>query len=309
MYDPRKPYKKQILELIQETWETPYVSVKNNIIEKKFPYPDIDHTDGIGTKGIYHWQQGTFKNAVLDALAMNLNDLAVMRARPYKLQNHIIVPEEDERILEIIKILSEECKKRDVAITGGEISFHNNIDGLDISITVSGFIKNYKPNRIEIGDTLIGIKSNGLHSNGFTKVREVFGKEYKTEFIEPTSIYSDAILALNEKFDIHGMIHITGGAYTKLKDPLNNVDVQLKKNHKLQPHQIFKELYQRGVSDEDMYRTFNCGVGFILSVNSKEVSKVLSEIKEFDADVIGEIIPGNGKIRIESFFSNKEIIF
>lgn len=80
MYDPTKPYKKQILELIKQTWETPYVSVKGDIypiIERKFSYPEVDHTDGIGTKGVYHWQQRTFGNAALDALAMNLNDLAL----------------------------------------------------------------------------------------------------------------------------------------------------------------------------------------------------------------------------------------
>ena len=92
MYDPEKPYKKQILELIQKTWDTPYVSIKNNVIKKKISYPDIDHTDGIGTKGIFHWQKQTFNNAVLDVMAMNLNDLALMRARPYKLSNHITVP-------------------------------------------------------------------------------------------------------------------------------------------------------------------------------------------------------------------------
>ena len=129
-----------------------------------------------------------------------------------------------------IGTLTEECKKRGIAITGGETSIHNNIDGLDISVTVSGFIKNYKPNRFEIGDILIGIRSNGLHSNDFTKLREVFGRGYKPEFVEPTSIYSDTILTLDEQSDIHGMMHITGGAYTKLKSLLNDADVKLRRN-------------------------------------------------------------------------------
>jgi phosphoribosylaminoimidazole (AIR) synthetase len=159
MYDPTKPYKKDILELIKQTWETPYVSVEEPmegvypIIKKKFSYLEVDHTDGIGTKGVYHWHQKTFRNAALDALAMNLNDLALMRAIPYKLQNHILIPEDDkEAILEIVASLTEECKKRNIAITGGETSIHNNIDGLEISISISGFIKNYKPNRFEIGE-------------------------------------------------------------------------------------------------------------------------------------------------------------
>lgn len=309
MYNTAKPYKKNILELIKQTWETPYVSVKDGvypIIEKKFSYPEIDHTDGIGTKGFYHWQKRTFRNAVLDALAMNLNDLAMARAVPYKLQNHITIPEEDERILEIIKVLSEECKKRKIAITGGENSFHNNIDELDISITVSGFITELKQNIFKAGDILIGIKSDGLHSNGFTKVREVFGNEYRPEFVEPTKIYLDTILSFNKQFDIHGMMHITGGAYTKLKDLLLNTDVKLKKNHKLQPQQIFKDLYAKGISDEEMYKTFNCGIGFILSVSPQDADKIITEL---DTDIIGEIIPGTGKVIIESVFSDKTIEF
>lgn len=311
MYDPTKPYKKQILDLIKQTWETPYVSIEGDIypiVKQKFSYPEVDHTDGIGTKGIYHWQQRTFRNASLDALAMNLNDLALMRARPHKLQNHILIPEDDKgAILEIIKTLIEECKKRDIAITGGETSIHNNINGLDISVTVSGFIKSYKPNKFEVGDTLIGIKSSGLHSNGFTKVREVFGKEYRPEFVEPTAIYLDTILALNEQFDIHGMMHITGGAYTKLKDLLQNADVKIKKKNKLQPQQIFTELYVKGISDKEMYKTFNCGMGFILSVSPQDADGVVSELDH--ADIIGEVTSGTGKIKIESMFSDKEIEF
>jgi len=249
MYDPTKPYKEQILELIKQTWETPYVSVVGDvypIIKKKFSYPEVDHTDGIGTKGVYHWQQRTFENAVIDALAMNLNDLALVGARPYRLQNHILLPEDDrDAILEIIETLAEECKRRDIAITGGETSIHNNIDGLEISLTVSGFIKNYKPNIFRPGDVLIGIRSNGLHSNGFTKV-----------------------------------------------------------DHKLQPQQIFNELYEKGITDEEMYKTFNCGIGFILSTDNAE--EVISKL---DADIIGEVVYGTGKIRIDSMFSDRKIEF
>ena len=307
MYEPIKPYKKKILELIRKTWETPYISVRDDIypiIEKKFSYPEIDHTDGIGTKGIYHWQQGTFRNAVLDALAMNLNDLAIARAVPYKLQNHIIIPEEDERILKIIEALSEECKRREIAITGGETSIHNNVNGLDISMTISGFIKEVKENKFKEGDALIGFRSSGLHSNGFTKVREIFGEEDRVEFIEPTKIYLDEVLDLNSKFDIHGMMHITGGAYSKLKDLLENTDVEINRAHKLEPQNIFKELYKRGVSDEEMYKTFNCGIGFILSVSSKDADNVITEL---DTDIIGKVVSGTGKIKIESMFSDKVI--
>ncbi len=244
MYDPTKPYKNEILKLIKQTWETPYVSVKEGVVKKKFSYPEYHHTDGIGTKGIYHWEKRSFKNAVIDALAMNLNDLTIMRAKPYALIDHLFLPKDDESaILEIISHLTDECKRRGIAITGGETAIHNNISGLEISITMLGFVENPKPNRLKKGNILIGIESNGLHSNGFTKIREKFGTKYKPEFIEPTNIYIDTILSLDKQFEIYGMMHITGGAFTKLKDILpENADIIIRKHHALRPQEIFFEI-------------------------------------------------------------------
>ncbi|MDP1538716.1 MAG: AIR synthase-related protein [bacterium] len=310
MYDPTKPYREQILKLIQKTSETPYLSVKKQVVKKKFSFSEYHHTDGIGTKGIYHWEKKSFKNAVLDVLAMNLNDLLLMRAKPYAVLNHLFLPRDDKKaILEIIKHLSEECKKRKIAILGGETAIHNDMKGMELSITMLGFVEDPKENKFRIGDVLIGFGSNGLHSNGFTKIREIFGKECQPEFITPTFIYFEEIFALNKKFSINGMVHITGGAFTKIKDFLINANAVIKRNHKLKPHPIFKELHRKGVSDKEMYKTFNCGIGFILSVNSKVANKILSEIKDFKADIIGKVVSGSGKIEIESAFSNKKVIF
>jgi phosphoribosylformylglycinamidine cyclo-ligase len=269
---------------------------------------EFHHTDGIGTKGIYHWGKRSFKNAILDALAMNLNDLAMVGATPYALIDHLFIPEDDDvAILEMIKYLSEECRKRNIAITGGETAIHNNIEGLELSVTMLGFIEKPKKNQFKINDVLIGIESNGIHSNGFTKVREIFGNELREDFIRPTNIYLDAILKLNKKFDIHGTQHITGGAFTKFKDLLESADILISKNHELEPQEIFKELYQRGISDDEMYKTFNCGIGFVLSVSEQDADEIISEIKNFKADVIGKVISGSGKIKIQSKFSDKEI--
>src|SRR3989338_417501 len=144
MYNPTKPYKHEILRLIESTWNTPYVTVHRGlypIIQKKFSFPEVQHTDGIGTKGLYHWKKRTFRNAVLDALAMNLNVLAMVGATPYALQNHIVLPRDDHgAILKIVVVLAAECKKRKIAMTGGETSIHSHTKGMDISITVSGLI-------------------------------------------------------------------------------------------------------------------------------------------------------------------------
>jgi len=325
MYKPyiqdKSLYKKQIIKLIQKTWETPYVSVHNQIVKKKFSFPEYCHTDGIGTKGIYHWQKKSFKNAVLDALAMNLNDLLMKNARPYAILNHLFLPRDDKKaILEIISHLVRECKKRKIAILGGETAIHNDMEGMELSITMLGFVEKPRENKFEIGNVLIGIASNGLHSNGFTKIREIFGRKMKPEFLAPTFIYFDTIFPLFKKFNINGTVHITGGAFTKLKDLLNKADAIInpapeqvrygaRRNHKLKPQKIFRDLYQRKISDEEMYKIFNCGIGFILSVSPKKAKQTLSGIKDFKADIIGEIVPGAGKVKIESAFSNQKIIF
>ncbi|MDP2685380.1 MAG: AIR synthase-related protein [bacterium] len=310
MYDSTKPTKKKVLQLIKSTWKTPYLSIKENtysIFKKKFNYYEVDHTDGIGTKGIYHWQKRTFKNAVLDALAMNLNDLAIVRAVPYKLQNHIVLPKDDnEAVLEIISALVKECKKYKIAITGGETSIHDTSDGLDIGITCSGFIKKPAKNKFRRNDVLIGLASSGLHSNGITKVREVFKDQFRNEFIEPTRIYLNDILEIADKYPVGGMMHITGGGFTKLKDLLDGTDAIITRGHTLAPQKIFFELYNSGISDGEMYKTFNCGIGFVLSIPKSKVSAVL---KEINGQVIGEIITGTGKVKIQSKFSNKEVTY
>ena len=130
MYKPSKPYKQKIIDEIRKTWNSPYLKVSFNtypIFTSKISYPEVDHTDGIGTKGFYHWQRGTFRAAAIDALAMNLNDLAIVRALPYKLSNHITVPAEDRRVLQIVQAIAKESKRHKIAVVGGENSFHNNI--------------------------------------------------------------------------------------------------------------------------------------------------------------------------------------
>ncbi|MEK9153365.1 MAG: AIR synthase-related protein, partial [Patescibacteria group bacterium] len=166
---------------------------------------------------------------------------------------------------------------------------------------------NLKPNQFKPGDALLGIKSNGLHSNGFTKVREVFGGAYKSDFVKPTAIYLDTILALNKKFDIHGMMHITGGAFTKLKSLLRGADARVSRARKLKPQPIFKELYQRGISDIEMYQTFNCGIGFIFSTSEREAKIIVS--RSPNVDIIGKVARGNGKIIIDSMFSDCKVEF
>lgn len=183
--------------------------------------------------------------------------------------DHLTLPEDDEEACyEIINTLVNECKQRRIAILGGETSIHNSYPGIEISICVFGHPVLRKENAFREGDFLIGLRSSGLHCNGFTKVSNIFGEEFRPEFVEPTLIYYDTILELIQDIDVNGMMHITGGAFTKLERILRNNDVLISTKF-LKPQGIFHEIYNRGVSDREMYEIFNCGVGFVLSVSKK----------------------------------------
>jgi phosphoribosylformylglycinamidine cyclo-ligase len=311
MYNPTKPYKHEILRLIESTWKTPYLRVEKGvypIITKRFAGKEVQHTDGIGTKGEYHWQKRTLKSAVIDALAMNLNDLAMAGAVPYALQDHLTLPDDGDKIvLELVRALATECRKYKIAITGGETSHHDTADSLDVSISVSGIVRYPQVPRFRVGDVLIGLKSSGLHSNGFTRVRKTFKRsEWRADFTKPTAIYLDTILSILEKHKVHGMMHITGGAFTKLKDLLKGADAIIEQPKSLAPQPIFHELYARGVSDKDMYTTFNCGVGFIIGVSPRDAERIIRRAPH--SAVVGRVVKGSGKVHITSAFTGKQVV-
>ena len=301
MYNTTKPYTKKVLELIKETWGTDLCIIHDGpypAIEMKHNWPMLDHTDGIGTKGYYHWNNRTFKNAAIDAFAMNANDLAMYGATPCKMQNHIFLPKDDDKaVYEIVGALADLCKRHGIAMTGGETSIHMNMNGMDISVTMSGWVRRLpvRDNQYQIGDWLVGIPSAGLHSNGFTMVHDTLGG-FRKEYVEPTRIYCDLILGVYNS--VHALNHITGGAFTKLKPYLpKNADALIR--FKEEPPAIFNDLFRVGITSEEMYKTFNCGYGFVLGVPEENMDDVVGRT---GGRVIGQVVPGTGKVCIESIF-------
>ncbi len=310
MYRTDKPYIEKILRMVESTRK-----YKNSIMPAS--------SDGIGTKGIYHWQHRTFRAAMLDALTMNLNDMAVIKGRANYVQDHIMLPRDDEEaIYEIVGTLVEECNKRGIEITAGETSIHDNLNGLEISLSVyQGYYtpKDYLQNIFPWPCDLIGIKSSGLHSNGFTKIRELYGNEFKPEFVEPTLDYYGLMRELDKEFaqKISGRAHITGGGYTRLRKflPEYGIDIIMDQwVQKIKPKAIFNDIYSRGVTDEEMYKTFNCGIGFVLCTGNEDSPKIIERINEngFEALKIGETRKNeradDGKIIIYSAFSGKKVV-
>lgn len=300
MYDATKPDSEEIIQLVGRTL--------------KGDEPPST-TDGLGNKGYYHWTKRTFENSAQDFLAMVLNDAGVKRFEAKFAQIHMMLPKDDrEAKMRILSTLVEECLKRDIRITSGETAIHEYSDSLEIGGSLQGekyFDK--KPNRFEIGDYLVGVESKGLMSNGFTKIREIYGDDFREDFTNPTPIYYDVVIdMLKRKFPINGMAHITGGAFSKLVKLLgNDADVLVEQNSYLKPPQIFYEIKEKGnLTDGEMYKTFNCGVGFILAVPRINLEDAVAEFTSagFKASSIGRVTKGSGKVRIQSSFSDGEIV-
>lgn len=287
MYDTTKPYIAKIKELIAKTWEEcnelqvaddtgKYPSFKRTTLPA---LGEIDHTDGIGTKGMLHWYNRTFRSAVQDAFAMNYNDLMTVGASPYKAQNHLIVPHDDHSaILEIVTALADLCCRHRIALTGGETSVQDNLQGMDLSITMSGIRMRLISGVIRPGDDLVALPSTGLHSNGFTKVRELFSKRdwsspgKREELTKPTAVYDlGPVWSL-----INCAVHIAGGGFTRLKPLLEGCVAQIW-NCQNTPY-IFREICRYGIPAAEMYRTFNCGIGMVLAVPSENTQTVLARL-------------------------------
>jgi phosphoribosylformylglycinamidine cyclo-ligase len=312
MYDPTKPYKQDILEMIRSTWDTPYAIVTPGrypaIARTHGHTNEIDHTDGIGTKGLLIWErrklgQGILAGAVQDALAMNINDLITVGAVPYKLQNHLILPEDDHgAILEIISALCAHCRQRKICVTGGETSIQNNVQGMELSLTVTGFVPDFyltKQNKAVTGDLVVGLPSSGPHSNGYTLLRRIM----ENPPTKATVIYDQPKVWYNS------IVHIAGGAYTRLKEVLGeDQDMELDWwpddfwGYTYAQLRIHDALNKEENLDKQMYSTFNCGYGMIMTVPPESYRPECG-------NVIGHVVNGTNKVRIRSVFTGNQVTF
>lgn len=310
MYNTTKSYIKQIQEEIVSTWDTPYVKITDiggsyPVITRRINKYDIDHTDGIGTKGFYHWRKRSFAHAVQDALAMNLNDLITMGAVPYKLQDHLILQEDDHfAIIDIVKELAKECRRRNIAIGGGETSIQWNLGGMELSLCVTGFITDLCKRHVVTGDWLIGLRSSGLHANGLTRAADIISD--LDVLTKPTIIYLDTVRSILDKYTVNSMVHIAGGAFTRLKSILTTQNAEINVGKDIP--QVFFNLFKGQITDTEMYKTFNCGIGFVMSLPQEHAENVLKDYPK-EAVHIGHVQAGDGLVRIKSSFSDTHVIF
>ncbi|MHC1608905.1 MAG: phosphoribosylformylglycinamidine cyclo-ligase [Candidatus Methanofastidiosia archaeon] len=237
-------------------------------------------TDGVGTKILVGKELGRYETLSIDLMAMNVNDIICVGATPITFVDTISVQTPNNKIMaDIGKGLLEAARQAEVTIVGGETAtvpelLEGNGDGIDLMGTAVGIVDKDKiitGKDISPGDIVLGIESSGIHSNGLTLARKVVPRSKYPLLLEPTRIYVGAILELLEHIRPNGLVHITGGGLLNLKRLKENVGFSLLMPQFPTVFQIIKQ--NANISNDEMYKTFNMGVGFMVIVKEEDAKK------------------------------------
>jgi len=276
----------------------------------------VSSTDGVGTKLKIAFAMNRHDTVGIDLVAMCVNDIIVIGAKPLFLLDYLAVSKlVPNRAKKVVGGIAKGCVEAECSLIGGETAempgFYKKGE-YDLAGFVVGILEEDQMidgSHIRIGDKLIGIASSGLHSNGFSLVRKVLLERHKLDLkkrvaeigerlgetlLRPTRIYVKTILDLLKDFSPHGMAHITGGGIT------GNLPRIIPKGYKAVIRKgtwdvppIFPFLQERGnISEDEMYKTFNNGIGMILVMPSKDSQNVMARLQALGEKgfIIGEIV-------------------
>ena len=272
------------------------------------------HTDGVGTKVVIANMMKKYNTIGIDCIAMNVNDIICIGATPISFVDYIAANKNDEKIFKkIVEGLVTGAKRSSMPIVGGETAIMPDvIEGkgfaFDLAGMVVGLVEKKEMvlgNKIKDGDVIIGANSTGIHSNGYSLARKAILKKYSVKdsvkgvgnigeaLLKPTEIYTKPVLEIIKKSKVNGLAHITGGSFTKLLR-LKNIGYEIDSLPKLPP--IMSLIEEQGVNSEEMYKTFNMGVGFCVIANKKESEKIQKVFKKYKigSKEIGRIISKKG---------------
>lgn len=273
----------------------------------------ISATDGVGTKLKLAMLLGKHKTVGIDLVAMSVNDVVTLGAKPLFFLDYISTTQlKLQQLKEVVKGIVEGCRQADCALIGGETA---QMPGMykKGEYDLAGFCVGVVEKReiidgrgVKVGDKLIGIASSGLHSNGFSLVRKVLSKnefkKYASELLKPTKIYVRPILSLLPDNAIKAIIHITGGGFYGNIPRLLPKGVAVNINKDSWPiHKMFKLIQEKGrISDKEMFKTFNMGIGMVLIVKSQSFNKIRKKLAGFGLNswVIGDVAGGKRKVKI-----------
>jgi len=275
----------------------------------------VSSSDGVGTKLVIAKLANKHDTVGIDAVAMNVNDILCTGAAPLFFLDYVAFSKVKEDILvDVVSGINKGCVESGCSLIGGETAQmpgmykegEYDIAGFCVGVVEKDKIIN--GDKIKAGDKIIGIASSGLHSNGYSLVRKVLGvtelKRMSRELLKPTRIYVKPVLELLRQFDqsIHGISHITGGAfYDKISRILpKDIDARINKNSWSVP-EIFRLIQNKGnVEDREMYHTLNMGIGMVLIVEAQASSAVIKKLSalKLKSWVIGQAVQGNKKVEI-----------
>lgn len=273
----------------------------------------VSSTDGVGTKLKVAIDSGKHDTIGIDLVAMSVNDLVVQGAEPLFFLDYFACSKlEVEVATDVIKGIADGCKLAGCALIGGETAempgMYSSGD-YDLAGFAVGAVERDEilPKETVKGDVLLGLKSSGLHSNGYSLARYILSQnnvkfsdkysEHKTVadlLLEPTKIYVKSCLAAIKTGKVKALSHITGGGLTENLPRVLSKNVTPKIDYKswVRP-EIFDYLQKLGnVQDEEMHRTFNCGIGMVLVVAKGDENEVINALKQAgeDVSIIGELV-------------------
>jgi phosphoribosylformylglycinamidine cyclo-ligase len=262
-------------------------------------------TDGVGTKLELARRSGRWEGVGFDLVAMCVDDLAAVGARAIGFVDYLAVgalePDRDQAIVESV---AAACLVAGCPLLGGETAEHPGVmapDALDLAGAVMGVVERgleLGPDRVSEGDTVIGLISPNLRSNGFSLVRAALGDDldhHRDVLLEPSVIYAPAVLAALAEGGIYAAAHITGGGLAgNLKRALpRGLGARVDRSAWARPA-VFELVADRGVPEPDMWSTFNMGIGFCLVVDPERAGQVVESLAEHLARVIGHVEAGEG---------------
>jgi len=257
------------------------------------------HTDGVGTKILIANMLKKYDSIGIDCIAMNVNDIICIGATPISFVDYIAANKNNQQIFKkVVQGLAKGAKKAKVPIIGGETAIMPDLFSgkgftMDLAGTVVGILSKKElvlGKSIRVGDAIIGVKSSGLHSNGFTLARKVLLSKYKLgdkikgvgnlgrALLTPTEIYVKPVLEALTKCQINGLAHITGGSFTKLLR-LKNTGFDLDAFPKIPP--LMQLIQDCGVESKEMYKTFNMGIGFCIVSPKNNVREIQNIFKKY----------------------------
>lgn len=280
-------------------------------------------TDGVGTKLRYAMLMDKHDTIGIDAVAMCVNDIVCQGAKPLFFLDYIATGRiNPEKIADIVGGVSAGCVESNCALIGGETAEMPGFYGeeeYDIAGFAVGIVQKSRVingSAIKAGDALIGLASSGIHSNGFSLVRRLFGenpsdltrysaelkKSVGEEVLTPTRIYVKTILELVKKYQIKGIAHITGGGFIENIPRMLPEGLKARINtgsYEILP--VFNVLAQlSGLDEAQLYNTFNMGVGMVMAVDSAQADSIVKSACELGekAYIIGEVAQGEGGVEL-----------